>query len=91
MTREQERVLELLDERLHLLERNYATAEKGAGTPQNPPTKADLQNQEKLKRMAAVMREFAKARDMLGAYYENQAKRAAASEPRAQAQRAGAR
>ncbi len=75
MTREQERVLELLDEQLHLLERGYGNAEKGAGAPQDPPTKTDLQNREKLARLRSVLREFAKARDLLGAYYETQAKR----------------
>ncbi len=78
MTREQERVIQLLDEQLHLLERGYGNAEKGAGAPQDPPTKTDLQNREKLARLRSVLREFAKARDLLRGHYETQAKRAEA-------------
>lgn len=75
MTREQERVLELMNERLHLLERNYATAEKGAGIPQSPPTKTDLQNKEKLERLMAVIVEFRRACHLLRSHYEAQMKR----------------
>ena len=75
MTREQKRVIELMDERLHLLQRNYATTEKGAGTPQNPPTKTDLQNKEKLERLMAVIVEFRRACQLLQAHYEAESKR----------------
>ncbi len=78
MTREQERVMELMDEQLHLLERGYGNAKRGAGTPQDPPTQKDRQNQEKLARLQSVIREFARMRDMVGAYYETQAKQAQA-------------